>query len=110
MDPKTQQPSATQQAAGNPAAQPNPVVAQMPQGNGGDQKKLVLWFISGLVLIILIVGGVYWYLTSKQVQVPQSQISAPPKIQENLEAELDALDVMEVDAQFTTVDKDLQGL
>jgi len=39
--------------------------------------KLVVWVILGLVVIAVIGGGLYWYVSSKTVYIDLSQISAP---------------------------------
>lgn len=85
--------------------QPDPLVStQPPQGEGN---KMVLWFIAGLLVIILVVGGVYWYLSNKQKTPPTTQ-APTTKVEENLEKDLDSVNVEEVDT--SSVDSDLQSL
>ena len=108
MDDKIQNPA-------NPiqASQPTPNVVQTPPTpakESGDNKKTTLWFVGGLVLVILVVGGIYLFLSSQQ---PKSQAPEPtPKaaVEENLEEDLDTVNVGNIEGEFTTVDSDLQKL
>lgn len=94
---------------------PNPQVMQpatggIEQSPKSNESKMVLWLIGSLVLIILVVGGIYFYLTSQQKAQIQPTPTPAAKVQENLENELNALDVGDLDQEFSEVDKDLQGL
>ena len=106
--------SAVENAA--PATVPNPEVMQpaaggIEQSSKSNESKMMLWLIGGLVAIILIVGGIYFYLSSQQkLEQTQPTPTQTPKVQENLENELNALDVGDLDQQFQEVDKDLQSL
>lgn len=91
-----------------PVMQPSvPPPAQTASGGS----KMVLWLISGLVVTILIVGAVYWYLNNQQTQSQIVKKEPPPiKTEDNLQKELDAIKVPEVDEQFAEIDKDLNSL
>lgn len=80
-----------------------------------SSNKLVLCLVIGLVLIILVVGGVYMYLSRQQAvknsaQTPLSAGGTTPVAQENLENDLNVIDVTNTDSDFVSIDKDLQQL
>jgi multidrug resistance efflux pump len=51
------------------------------QEHGGGAKKtnskLLVWLVIGMVMVGIVGGGVYWYVSSKTVYISLSQISAP---------------------------------
>lgn len=111
-------------AAASPAAAPGPQPIQpqpaqpqatIPQENSGGN-KLTLWFIIGLVIVIAIVGGIYFYLnnqkSSETTQVnTTAQVTPAPTPKEDLEGALNNIDIDEkVDSEFTSVDSDLGQL
>lgn len=111
----------TTQAAGantaptQSAAAPNPQVMQpapggIEQSAKSNENKMMLWLILGLVVIILVVGGIYFYMSGQQKAQTQPTPTPAAKVEENLENELNALDVGDLDQEFSEVDKDLQGL
>lgn len=81
---------------------------QQPESEG-ENKKTIMWLIVGLVLVILLVGGIYWYLGKQQETTPQST-PQPPTTESNLERELDAINIEAEDSDFTSVDADLESL
>ena len=95
---------------------PTPEVMQpapggIEQSAKSNESKMMLWLIGGLVAIILIVGGIYFYLSSQQkLEQTKPTPTQAPKVQENLENELNAVDVGDLDQEFLEVDKDLQSL
>lgn len=91
-----------------PQSQPDPVVTQIPPA-GGEDNKMMLWAVVGLVLVILVVGGVYFYLNSQQKPSPTPS-SDTPQTQENLENDLNAIKVEDMEKDFSSVDQDLQSL
>lgn len=97
----------------NPAPQPiQPTMqpAQAPQPSEGGN-KMVLWLVTGLIITILIVGGVYWYLNSQKAEPKENSAkSKSSQTEANLEKDLNLINVPEVDAQFLEVDKDLESL
>lgn len=97
------------------SAAPNPQVMQpapggIEQSAKSNESKMMMWLIGGLVVIILVVGGIYFYLSSQQKAQTQPSPTPAPKVQENLENDLNALNVGDLDQEFSEVDKDLQGL
>jgi len=90
-----------------PAAAP----IQTPDPGDTNNSKMVLWFILGLLVIILTVAGIYWYL-SKQTAKPQTPQSSNQEaaVSENLDQELNSIDVQAVDNDFKEVDADLENL
>lgn len=103
----------------NPQTAPQPAPVQPVQPPGPQpveegSKKMGVWLIGGVVLILLIVGGIYLYMSrqqakqSLQTETPPATTTAP---QDNLENDLDAVNVESpVDSEFTSVDQDLQSL
>lgn len=90
-----------------PTMQPAPAPV-VPSGGGN---KMVLWLVTGLIITILIVGGVYWYLSSQKAGSKESAAKSKSiETEANLEKDLNLIDVPEVDAQFSAVDKDLESL
>lgn len=72
---------------------------------------MVLWLIAGLVVIVLVAGGIYLYLSPKQKVTPTKPTStSSPTSQENLENELNTVNVEDVENDFSSVDQDLQNL
>lgn len=98
-----------------PPTSPTPEVMQpapggIEQNAKSNESKMMLWLIGGLVAIILIVGGIYFYLSSQQKAQTQPTPTPASKVQENLENELNVLNVDDLDKEFSEVDKDLQSL
>ncbi|MBI2315111.1 hypothetical protein HYU93_03605 [Candidatus Daviesbacteria bacterium] len=108
--------------APNPAPQPSPQqpptqtpVAAPP---AGDSKKMVLWLIVGFVVVIALVAGIYFLMSSRQQAATEeqpaaiTQIQTPmPAVEENLEEDLNSISVeTALDSEFSSVDQDLQGL
>lgn len=98
-----------------PAAIPNPQVMQpapggIEQGPRSNESKMMLWLIGGLVVIIIVVGGIYFYLTGQQKKSQPKGVSPTPQVQENLENELNAINVEDIEQEFSSVDQDLETL
>lgn len=106
----------------NPQTSPQPAPVQpvqpaqpaAPQPVEEGSKKMGVWLIGGVVLILLIVGGIYLYMSrqqakqSLQTETPPAATTAP---QDNLENDLESVNVESpVDSEFTSVDQDLQNL
>lgn len=96
---------------------PQPAVPQTPTpaAPAGDSNKLIIWLVVGLVVIIVLVGGIYLFLSKQQAAsqtlTPSPLTSQPPAPQENLENELNNIDVNAgADSDFTSIDQDLQNL
>lgn len=91
-----------------PTTQPTPVVVPPAEPEGSN--KMVLWLLLGLVAIVLVVGGIYLYLSQQQgAETTVTQPTPTPVAEENLENELNAIDVAESDQDFTAIDQDLQS-
>lgn len=98
-----------------PAPAPVPVV---PTPSAGDSNKMILWLIIGFVIVIGLVGGVYFFLSRQQtantaqtIDRPITQVTKkPPETVDALDKDLSALNVDNSDSDFATVDQDLQQL
>ncbi len=71
--------------------------------------------MTGLIIIVLLVGGVYCFLSRQQTaptQAPITQVSPSPVAQQDLGSELNNInvDVAGATSDFTAVDQDLQQL
>ncbi len=92
-----------------PATPQVPIAGTPPE----ESNKLIIWLIIGLVVVIILVGGVYLFLSRQQAasQV-QTTVQAPtPTPAENLEGDLNSIDVdSDATSDFTQVDQDLQQL
>lgn len=98
-----QQPSTPQPVAPTPPVPP----PQIEEGN-----KMAIWLIGGLIVVIAVVGLIYWYLgrgASKQADQP---VKTPPPVSQepNLEEDLNAIEVGDVESELSDVDKDLESL
>lgn len=88
----------------DPALGPNIAQAQS-KGN-----KMV-WLILAVVVVLLVIGGVYYYVNSNKPVAPTGEIPAQTtQVEENLEDNLNAIEVEDVDKDFSDVDKDLKNL
>ena len=107
MDDKLQNPANPVQASQTTpnVVQPPPIPVKEP----GDKKTMV-WFVGGLVLVILVVGVIYLFLNSQQKSQTAPTPSPKAAVEENLEQGLDAVNIEDVEGEFTTVDSDLQKL
>lgn len=97
------------QAPLNPT--PAPEAVNTPS-RGGNMK---LWIIVGLVTLLLILGGIYFYLSSqKEVveTVPQTttQASPTPISIKALESDANSIEIETTDSDFATVDAELKNL
>lgn len=113
--PQTPAPVSPQQ----PAAQASqPAVPQVPVSSmpANGSNKIIIYFVVGLVAIVLAVGGVYFYLSRQQVQAPTPQPTIPtvqtspsPSTAAGLQNDLNNVNA-EVATDLTPVDQDLQQL
>lgn len=89
-------------------ADPMPSIASDPPP--GKNGKLI-WMVAGLIILILILGGVYFYLTQYRTTTEPSPTPKPAASQQgSMEDELNTLDVEAEGNDFQEVDKDLQSL
>lgn len=93
---------------------PTPALAQQPADEKTGGNKMVLWFIIGLVIVIALVGGIYYFLSKQQVATQPEVITQTPAPTpaENLENDLNNInvDTSTTSSEFNTVDQDLQAL
>ena len=93
-----------------PQPQPNPTVIQQPKGEGGN--KMVLWLVLG-ILIVGLIGGAYWYMSSQKSYTNENTREATPTSspESDLTGELDSIDVQSSnEAELNALDADLQSL
>lgn len=115
MDKNNQQ----QAPIAQPEAQSNPVTPVVPSQSGEGGNKMVVWLIVGLIIIILVVGGVYWYLNKQQkaslpteettTQTSQSTPQPTSESTDSLNNDLNSVDVG-ISTDFSAIDQDLQSL
>lgn len=95
-------------------AAPQPInVPQTSNGSGGN--KILLWFVIGLVIVVALVGGIYFFLNQQQASTPKETavVQTPiPSPKEDLEGELNSInvDTATESSDFSSVDQDLQQL
>lgn len=98
-----------------PPAQPvMPQAPVIPVSNNTESKKPILWLIIGAMLVLVVVGGIYLYLSQQQAlkSKTQTMVQTPTASpQENLEGDLNSIDVnSSASSDFAPVDSDLQQL
>lgn len=97
-----------------------PTTPQQPPSTGqtpapsGDQplhqsKKMILMLAGGLVLVLVLVGGTYLFVSMSGTGQEEKQTQAPPK-QDSLETELNQVNIEDLEENFATVEADLQNL
>lgn len=97
-----------------PAAPQTPIAA--PEPASGDSNKMVLWLVIGLVIVVVLVGGIYFFLSKQQTTetgTKQPVVQVTPKPQDTVDAldkDLNALNVESSDSDFASLDQDLQQL
>lgn len=102
--------------------QPSPVPTQPPVQAAPpekDSKKIIIFLVLGIALVILVVGGIYYFL-SKQQPVPETPLpeqttnipTSPTlvSIKDALDEELDSINVSASEGDFESVDQDLKTL
>lgn len=90
---------------------PTPTTPIPPLVEKGSNNKMVLWLVLGIILLGILAGGGYWFLNQQQdLSSAKENYNQPVTQKEDLEAELDSIDVKGAEAEFTSVDKDLQSL
>lgn len=113
----------------NPSLQPQPAAnIPLPQSpipqtplpaaapESGDSKKIIIYFVVGIIVIALLIGGAYLFLSTQQSNTEtqkQPIVEAKPKEQDTVDAldkDLESLEIANTDSDFSTVDEDLQQL
>jgi len=84
-----------------PVSTPSPIRAENKKGG------IVMWVVVVLVAVLVIGGVVFWYLNN-QSKVPVE--GTPGQQTEDLTTELDSLVEEDLEADFTSLDQDLQNL
>lgn len=109
------QPIVEPQANAFPAAEvaPNVIKQSDPPAEINNQPKInpTFWLIGGLMLLVLILVGAYFYLGQTQIAQPTPTPKAAAQNQlEEMGNELNSLNVESEGNDFAPVDKDLQTL
>lgn len=102
----------------NPVTQtPVAKIPEAPVPQAGESNKIIMWFVMGLVVIVILVGGAYLFLSKQQPtvtnQTPLQPVVQAPKPQETVDAldkDLSDLNVANSDSDFSLVDQDLKQL
>lgn len=91
----------------------------VPEVQSGESNKMVLWLVIGLVVIIALVGAIYFFLSSQQAATNTQKVTENPVVQASpeppdtvdaLDRDLNALNIGDVEADFASIDSDLQQL
>lgn len=102
-----------------PAQPPAPQVPVSPVSDPtqGESKRMIIWFVIGLVVVIALVGGIYFFLRKQQASQTalnnQPIVQTPPKPEDTVDAldkDLTAVDINSSDTDFASVDQDIQQL
>lgn len=88
--------------------QPEPVVSQAT--DGGSSSKKWIFIVLGVIGLVAIVGGVYFFLSSQQPQQTQQAVQIDTSELDSLGTETQQINLGEVESDFYEVDSDLQGL
>ena len=104
-----------EQVVDNNNPTPQLPVPNTPPISDSSSKKLILWLVIGLVIIIVLVGGIYLFLSRQQESALKPQVTtlqtSVPTPQENLENDLSSIDVdAGIDSDFSSLDQDLKQL
>ncbi len=96
-----------------PSLPPQPLDPSEPE-IPGDSNKMIIWFVIGLVGVILAVGGIFIFLSKQQPALKtQTSVSRTPlpTPKANLDLDLNSINVNNgIDSDFTSVDQDLKLL
>lgn len=100
-----------------PSSQPSAPQTPIPDSSSGDSNKMILWLLLGLVIVVALVGGIYFFLSMQQggsIEQPATEQEVvqvtPPDTMDALEKDLNALNVENADSDFASVDQDLEQL
>lgn len=117
MDNDNQKPITNAQPI-QPSASSEPSVPQATVSEAsGDSNKMILYLIIGLVIVVALVGGIYFFLSKQQTAIetntnqPVAQVSPTPQdTVDALDRDLSALNIGTADSDFSSVDSDLEQL
>ena len=100
------------------ATKPSPVITETE--DHAKDNKMIIRIVLGIVLIVLMVGGIYWYVSNNQktstkvLTKPEISSSANKKVSttsiDTLEKDANSMDVQSADTDFTDLDTDLKNL
>lgn len=111
--PQASTPQTVAQPQPGPQIATPPPMSVDPKNAGGSEKKMAIWLIIGLIIIVAIVTGIYFYLSNQQKPLQSNLQTEPPKqasASENLEGDLNTVNTDNLDNEFSQVDKSLQSL
>ena len=94
--PPVQQPQVT-----NVAPEPTPP-------SGGNNK--MTWIVTGAVILVLILGGIYLYMNNRQTKPPAAESEPVSENVDSIEKELNTTSLDDLDREFSSVDTDLGTL
>lgn len=93
------------------------------EGSASSGNKIMLFFVGGLVLVVLLVGGAYLFMSRQQAEKnarnktgeaatqPMAQVTPRPQdTVDALDKDLSAVDVGSGESDFSSIDSDLQQL
>ncbi len=92
------------------AAAVSPAPALNPQPNMMSNNKMILWLILGLVIVVLLIGGAYFYVNSQKANAPAESQTPQTQTVDSLENDLNSADAGDLENDFAPVDSDLQSL
>lgn len=103
----------------NTPAQPAPQAPVVPPSTD-DSKKMIIWFVVGLIIVAALVGGIYFLLSkrqdavSSQTATQQPIVQATPKPEDMVSAldqDLSSVNIdASIEADFSSIDQDIQQL
>ena len=101
-------PSQNTSMPAQPAAAP--VVAQAGEGGDSSSKKWI-FIILGVIGLLAVVGGAYFFLMGSQTAQPaQQNVQVDTTEFESLNAETSQINLGDIQSDFVEVDTDLQSL
>ncbi len=99
---------------------PNPAAPQTPNitAAGGDSNKMILWFVVGIIAILLLVGGIYLFFSRQQAETTAQKatetiVQTTPKPEETVDAldrDLQSVNIASPEGDLAPIDQDLNQL
>lgn len=119
-----QKPTEIPQVQVNQVKQPDPM-AQIPNSNisqssGGDSKKMFMFLITGIIVIFLVVGSIYFYLSKKQ-NVTTAELQKPAVSQTNtntpanqpddpIQQDINSINTSSIENSMSEIDQEIKAL
>lgn len=97
----------------NTPPQTEPVVAVPPAESPRQKSRFWLLFLGLFIIGLFFLGGTYFFISSQKTQQPTSITNQTIEAQKDikqLDTDLDALDMKDIDDDFTEVDQELKNL